>query len=132
MASEKKIYTTEDVAQHNKESDCWIIVGNEKNGGPKVYDVSKYLNDHPGGPEIIMDFAGKDADAMFEDIGHSSTARQQLAKLYIGDLKFDEAAAKAAAKKKADEVQSRGGLNPFAVLLLLVAIAVGYYFSQQK
>lgn len=69
---------------------------------------------------------------MFEDIGHSSTARQQLAKLYIGDLKFDEAAAKAAAKKKADEVQSRGGLNPFAVLLLLVAIAVGYYFSQQK
>lgn len=28
-------------------------------GGPKVYDVSKYLNDHPGGPEIIMDFAGE-------------------------------------------------------------------------
>lgn len=28
-------------------------------GGPKVYDVTKYLNDHPGGPEIIMDFAGE-------------------------------------------------------------------------
>jgi cytochrome b involved in lipid metabolism len=132
MSAEKKIYTTEEVAVHNKDSDCWIIVGNEKNGGQKVYDVSKYLNDHPGGPEIILDFAGKDADAMFEDIGHSATARQQLAKLYIGDLKFDAEAAKAAATKKAEEVQSRGGLNPFAVLLLLVAIAAGYYFSQQK
>lgn len=75
---------------------------------------------------------GKDADAMFEDIGHSATARQQLAKLLIGGLKYDEAAAKAAAKKKAEEVKSRGGLNPFAVLLLLIAIAAGYYFSQQK
>lgn len=27
-------------------------------GGPKVYDVTKYLNDHPGGPEIILDLAG--------------------------------------------------------------------------
>ena len=23
-----------------------------------VYDVTKYLNDHPGGPEIMMEFAG--------------------------------------------------------------------------
>jgi cytochrome b involved in lipid metabolism len=28
-------------------------------GGAKVYDVTKYLNDHPGGPEIMMEFAGK-------------------------------------------------------------------------
>ena len=27
-------------------------------GGAKVYDVTKYLNDHPGGPEIMMEFAG--------------------------------------------------------------------------
>ena len=26
-----------------------------------VYDVTKYLNDHPGGPEIMMEFAGKDS-----------------------------------------------------------------------
>jgi hypothetical protein len=32
----------------------WII------GGAKVYDVTKYLNDHPGGPEIMMEFAGKE------------------------------------------------------------------------
>ena len=38
----------------------------------KVYDVTKYLDDHPGGSEIIVEYAGKDATDMFEDIGHSS------------------------------------------------------------
>jgi cytochrome b involved in lipid metabolism len=28
-------------------------------GGPKVYDVTKYLSDHPGGPEIMLDLAGR-------------------------------------------------------------------------
>lgn len=60
------------IAQHSKEGDCWIILGNDSNGdfktfilqlisllgGEKVYDVSKYLNEHPGGPEIILEYAG--------------------------------------------------------------------------
>lgn len=31
--------------------------------------------------------AGKDGTALFEDIGHSSDARDELKKYYIGDLK---------------------------------------------
>jgi cytochrome b involved in lipid metabolism len=56
-------------------------------GGQKVYDVTKYLEEHPGGPEIIMEFAGKEADDMFEDIGHSKEARASQAKMLIGTLK---------------------------------------------
>lgn len=52
-----------------------------------MYDVTKYLNDHPGGPEIMLDLAGKDADEMFEDIGHSSEARTKLKEYLIGTLK---------------------------------------------
>jgi cytochrome b involved in lipid metabolism len=55
-------------------------------GGPKVYDVTKYMDDHPGGSEVLLDHAGKYADEMFEDIGHSGDARQKLKELYIGDL----------------------------------------------
>ena len=33
---------------------CYVILG-----GAMVYDVTKYLNDHPGGPEIMMEFAGE-------------------------------------------------------------------------
>lgn len=28
-------------------------------GGAMVYDVTKYLNDHPGGPEVMLDYAGE-------------------------------------------------------------------------
>lgn len=53
------------IAKHNSNDDCWIILGNDKNGGPKVYDVTKYLDDHPGGREVIMDHAGKAALLFF-------------------------------------------------------------------
>lgn len=54
---------------------------------PKVYDVSSYLNDHPGGAEVMMEVAGQDATNMFEDIGHSSDARTEMKKFQIGLLK---------------------------------------------
>jgi cytochrome b involved in lipid metabolism len=43
--------------QHNSEADCWIAIGAD--GEEKVYDVTKYLSDHPGGGEIILEFAGE-------------------------------------------------------------------------
>jgi len=55
-------------------------------GGPKVYDVTKYLEEHPGGSEVLLDHGGKYADDMFEDIGHSGDARSKLKTLLIGEL----------------------------------------------
>lgn len=125
-----KEYTEAEVAEHNTEKDCWIILGNDSNGGAKVYNVSKYLDDHPGGPEIIVDLAGKDADEMFEDIGHSSEARSKMKEFLIGTLKVDPNAPKSTKKKVAAAGDKKGGLNPFAIVLLLVAIALGVYFTQ--
>mmetsp|Transcript_7781 Transcript_7781/g.6953 ORF Transcript_7781/g.6953 Transcript_7781/m.6953 type:complete len:136 (+) Transcript_7781:66-473(+) len=134
MTTDDKIYDEEEVSKHSTNDDCWIILGNDSNGGPKVYDVTKYLNDHPGGPEIITEFAGKNADEMYEDIGHSREARQKAEKYLIGKLKYDpnSETSKAARKKASDVVKSKGGLNPFAVIILLIAIAIGIYYSQLK
>lgn len=52
-----------------------------------MYDVSSYLNDHPGGAEVMLEVAGQDATNMFEDIGHSSDAREEMKKYEIGLLK---------------------------------------------
>lgn len=52
-----------------------------------MYDVSSYLNDHPGGAEVMMEVAGQDATNMFEDIGHSTDARTEMKKFEIGLLK---------------------------------------------
>ncbi|KIP11351.1 hypothetical protein PHLGIDRAFT_124991 [Phlebiopsis gigantea 11061_1 CR5-6] len=57
-----KVFTGEEVAQHNTRESCWIIVHG------KVYDVSEFLPDHPGGAKIILKYAGKDATAEYEPI----------------------------------------------------------------
>lgn len=59
---------------------------------PKVYDVTSYLDDHPGGAEVMLEVAGQDATNMFEDIGHSSDAREEMKKHQIGILKVCAAA----------------------------------------
>ena len=84
MASGERIIDEEEVAKHDKDDDCWIIIGNENTGGPKVYDVTNYLNEHPGGPEIMLEFKGKDADEMFEDIAHSTDARNKMKEYLVG------------------------------------------------
>jgi cytochrome b involved in lipid metabolism len=101
-------------------------------GGPKVYDVTKYLDDHPGGAEVMLDVAGQDADEFFEDIGHSNDARAELKKHYIGDYKIDEAAL---AKMKADAekaaaLKNNSSSTLLMVLVALLAIAFGYYKTQ--
>ena len=39
---------------------------------------------HPGGEEILLENAGIDSSEMFEDVGHSSDAREMLDEYYIG------------------------------------------------
>ena len=55
-----------------------------------MYDISKYLDEHPGGAEVLLDVAGQDATDQFEDIGHSGDARKELANYKIGTLKLSE------------------------------------------
>ena len=95
-------------------------------GGAKVYDVTKYLDDHPGGAEVMLDVAGQDADEFFEDIGHSKEARAELKQYLIGDFKMDEATrAKLEAEKAAKK--PKGGGIPWGAIVG-VALAVGAYF----
>jgi len=54
-----KEYTMDDVAKHNTEKDCWVVVDGQ------VLDVTKFLPDHPGGKKAVLIYAGKDATAEF-------------------------------------------------------------------
>eukprot|EP00615_Pteridomonas_danica_P013279 CAMPEP_0114341396 /NCGR_PEP_ID=MMETSP0101-20121206/9021_1 /TAXON_ID=38822 ORGANISM="Pteridomonas danica, Strain PT" /NCGR_SAMPLE_ID=MMETSP0101 /ASSEMBLY_ACC=CAM_ASM_000211 /LENGTH=130 /DNA_ID=CAMNT_0001474989 /DNA_START=82 /DNA_END=474 /DNA_ORIENTATION=+ len=117
-----------EVAKHTCDDegkeDVWIVVGNAKTGGPKVIDISSYLDDHPGGKEVMMDLAGKNADEMFEDIGHSNEARKKMKSLVIGDLKLSEAEKKALeeeAERKKIAAESGMGMMPFLVIIIAFA-----------
>lgn len=52
----------------------------------KVYDVTKFVDEHPGGEEVLLDVGGQDATEAFEDVGHSDEAREMLDPLLVGAL----------------------------------------------
>ncbi|ORX52958.1 cytochrome b5 [Piromyces finnis] len=54
-----KKYTMEEVSKHCTIEDCWIIF----NG--IIYDITEYLNFHPGGKNILIKYAGKDGTDIF-------------------------------------------------------------------
>ncbi|CAJ1796388.1 unnamed protein product [Sphenostylis stenocarpa] len=77
---ERKVYTLAQVSEHNNSKDCWLIIDG------KVYNVTKFLDDHPGGDDVLLSSTGKDATDDFEDVGHSKSARAMLVDLYVGDI----------------------------------------------
>ncbi|KAJ8607228.1 hypothetical protein CTAYLR_009925 [Chrysophaeum taylorii] len=124
--------TLDEVATHNHEKDCYLIIGNTNNGGPKVYDVTKYLDDHPGGAEVMLELAGKYADDMFEDIGHSNEARKQLKQFLVGPLDAtDEEIEKLGASSTAASGASSGGAT-VGFFVVVVAVGLGLYFYTQS
>ncbi|XP_022974337.1 cytochrome b5-like [Cucurbita maxima] len=80
MASDPKVHPFEEVAKHNKTKDCWLVISG------KVYDVTPFMEDHPGGDEVLLAATGKDATNDFEDVGHSDSAREMMDKYYIGEI----------------------------------------------
>ncbi|KAL6420443.1 hypothetical protein ACFW04_014443 [Cataglyphis niger] len=78
--SSSKFFTRAEVAKHTEPNDTWIIIHNN------VYNVTPFLNEHPGGEEVLLEQAGNDASEPFEDIGHSTDARQMMESYKIGEL----------------------------------------------
>ncbi|XP_049878526.1 uncharacterized protein LOC126375570 [Pectinophora gossypiella] len=89
----------------------WIIIRDS------VYDVTSYVNEHPGGVDALQDRAGRDGTTDFNDVGHSSDAKAILAKYKIGELVEEDKHYDANGKKKKrvvaaqPEGDSRGCLN---------------------
>lgn len=41
---------------------------------------------HPGGEEVLLEQAGKDATESFEDVGHSTDARDMMKRYKVGEV----------------------------------------------
>ena len=73
-------YTLDEVAQHKAPGDYWFAIHN------KVYNVTSFLGDHPGGAEPLKHNSGTDASKAFDEVGHTHDAKERLRKFYVGDL----------------------------------------------
>ncbi|KAF3936776.1 hypothetical protein ABW19_dt0203016 [Dactylella cylindrospora] len=131
MATETKEYTFGELAEHDQKESAFIAIHD------KVYDVTKFVDEHPGGEEVMMDVAGQDGTEAFEDIGHSDEAREILEKYYVGELKRGENDPKPAAAfasiSSTGPGDSSGGIPGFVYAILVALVAAGgYYYLQQQ
>ena len=57
-----------DVASRNTEKSCYVTIGT------KVYDITQFLDAHPGGADLILEYGGKDVTSIMKDeISHTHT-----------------------------------------------------------
>ena len=74
-------YTMEQVKANNSSSKCWSAI----NG--KVYDLTNWINSHPGGPGAITSLCGTDGTSSFNGMhGGSGQPASRLAGYLLGPL----------------------------------------------
>jgi cytochrome b involved in lipid metabolism len=75
-------YTLAQVATHSNSTSCWSVVN------ASVYDLTSWINSHPGGKQAIVSMCGKDATTAFENQhGGQRRPEQELASFFIGNYK---------------------------------------------
>uniref|UniRef100_UPI0037E81414 cytochrome b5 type B n=1 Tax=Semicossyphus pulcher TaxID=241346 RepID=UPI0037E81414 len=124
-----KYYTLEDIRVHNLSTDTWLIIHD------KIYDITSFLEEHPGGEEVLLEQAGADATESFEDVGHSTDAREMLQQYYIGELHVDDCRKN---EKETDDATSGESSTSWttwlipAVIATVVGIMYRYYMLEHK
>ncbi|EED81285.1 predicted protein [Postia placenta Mad-698-R] len=132
--AESRVITYEELKANNTKASLYVLIHQ------KVYNVAKFIDEHPGGDEVILaetDVAGKDATEPFEDVGHSDEARAILKDLYVGEFEknstlktkggYDSSASSSQAVNTA--VQQGSNLMYFVPLGMLGAYFAWRYYS---
>ena len=78
-ASQGRGYTMTEVAKHSTPESCWTVVEG------KVYDVTAFLKEHPGGERAVLALAGVDASEAFVAM-HPPMLRPRLERFRIGHV----------------------------------------------
>ncbi|MBU2213546.1 cytochrome b5 domain-containing protein [Patescibacteria group bacterium] len=76
-----EVFSMETVAAHNTNESCYTAVDG------LVYDLTPFIDQHPGGDKNIMKICGRDGTNMFtRKHGENDKAQEELASLQIGVL----------------------------------------------
>ncbi|TKA67185.1 hypothetical protein B0A49_05824 [Cryomyces minteri] len=89
------------VESHNTSKSCYVTVGTQ------VYDITPFLEDHPGGGDLILEYGGKDVkDIMGDEISHSHSeaAWEILEEHLIGFVATDAVMDTVTKSQRPDEI----------------------------
>jgi len=87
-------FTLAEVQSHNSKKSCFVTLGEN------VYDVTDFVDSHPGGGDLVLEYAGKDIKDILEDEAshtHSEAAYDVLEDSHVGFLASADGKAKPAA-----------------------------------
>mmetsp|Transcript_151881 Transcript_151881/g.487400 ORF Transcript_151881/g.487400 Transcript_151881/m.487400 type:complete len:889 (+) Transcript_151881:88-2754(+) len=62
----------EELAKHSRQGDLWLAIDGV------VCDLTEFATLHPGGEQILMEHAGREAGEAFHEVGHSQFAISQV------------------------------------------------------
>ncbi|KAG6840646.1 hypothetical protein C0991_005369 [Blastosporella zonata] len=118
-----KTITIDDLRAHKTKESFYILIHG------MVYDATNFMDEHPGGDEVLLAEGGQDATEAFEDVGHSDEARALLPGMLVGAFeggvtKLKSGAAAAQASRVSGAVETGSNLMYFVPLGLL-----GAYFA---
>lgn len=74
-------FTRAEVETHNSKASCYVTIGD------KVYDVTDFAQDHPGGADLVYEYAGRDVEEILKDPTshpHSEAAYEVLDESLVG------------------------------------------------
>lgn len=74
----------EELKKHRSRDDAWIVLGD------KVFDVTRYLEFHPGGIDELMKGAGKDATSLFQKVHPWVNVGFMLRECLVGVYRRDD------------------------------------------
>ncbi|KAF7542197.1 hypothetical protein G7Z17_g11796 [Cylindrodendrum hubeiense] len=83
-------FTRAQVESHNSKKSCYVTIGS------KVFDVTDFAADHPGGADLVFDYAGRDIEDILKDPTshpHSDAAYEVLDDSIVGFVISEKAAA---------------------------------------
>ncbi|KFY94929.1 hypothetical protein V498_03643 [Pseudogymnoascus sp. VKM F-4517 (FW-2822)] len=123
-----KEFSITEVARHTARNDVFIVYNN------RVYNVTPFISNHPGGEDIILQLAGKDATEAFDEVGHSKDAHDQLEELFVGVLNKKDITINSLSKPAQGNNKIRGRNGIFLYGLVAAAgSAVSYgVYSMRK
>lgn len=104
--------TQAEVQAHNSAESCYVTIGS------KVYDITEFVEDHPGGGDLVLEYAGKDIKDILEDEvshRHSDSAYEILDEHLVGFVANEKILAAATKSNRPDDLvplpPTNGGLQ---------------------
>ncbi|KZS97830.1 cytochrome b5 [Sistotremastrum niveocremeum HHB9708] len=122
----KPLITFAQLQEHTSKDNLWILLHR------KVYDVTKFVDEHPGGDEVMLAEKGRDASEAFEDVGHSDEARSLLDAMLVGDFDTNgplKVKSIPAATSIGVERPQQGSILPYLIPLAFIIAYTAYRMS---